>query len=562
MVTVVNTPAGRRLAADVASNARGAGAKTGGSKQTLNSNPRTATAPRRQTPTQTLRPAPARAATGTNPQNTETRSSILGILLGCAVLAVFAASVASIALMRGGLFRDRTIAQATHAVPNDAAEIKARTDERPQHVVSPDPVPPTSATPETPASPTRISPSKPSVSAVVPNEANGLDDSPETAAPGGVVAARTPASVAAPDTTVKSPSPNSPAPNAAPVAAGNARLTTQEIVKQCEPSVCRVHTQFGSLGTGFVVAPQIVATNEHVVGLADPSGITISFPSRGSDTEYRRVELAYAVPEVDLVLLRVQEMPQDIRPLEVARIADLEKGEPLLVIGNPGGLTNVVTQGLFGSVQSLNGAKYLQLSMSINRGNSGGPALTASGRVAGVVTLKSPQEGIGLAIPGDVLATAVQKIESAPKSEIDRNVTWWRARQTGTKLVVGCNISLDLIRLYATVAQRGGNARQAVQRAARRNEQLTTQVRSFADDLKDSMRSLASADVEDEDRRTLNQLSNAFQQLSRVAIQPPNSPNDLRNIGQWAQRVPQLEQHLRSRLGMMNTADHVELESD
>ncbi|MDA1014615.1 MAG: trypsin-like peptidase domain-containing protein [Planctomycetota bacterium] len=530
MVTLVSTPGGRRLAADL---------------QTIRTTTRTADEKaQKQSPSPRKVPAkPPRPAQSTTPvtkiprqassvsRSGESLPSNIGIVFGCVVLGLFAVSVISLAVVRGGLFKslsnnDESAEQlvlVSKPVSTSTEATESRDDFASNKVAQP--------VVEPPITEPQVAPENKSI-----------------------------VSEPAPDPVVVAPAPTNPSP--VPESANDGKLTTQEIVKQCEPSVCRVHTQFGSLGTGFVVAPQIVATNEHVVGLADPSGITISFPSRGEQTQYRRVELAYAVPEVDLVLLRVREMPGDILPLEVARIAELEKGEPLLVIGNPGGLTNVVTQGLFGSVQSLNGEKYLQLSMSINRGNSGGPALTASGRVAGVVTLKSPQEGIGLAIPGDVLTNAVSKIASAPRREIDRNVSWWRARQTGTKLVVGCNMSLDLIRLYATVAQRGGNPRQAVQRAARRNEQLTTQVRAFADDLKGPMESLANADLDDQDQQLLNQLSNAFQQLARVAIQPPNSPNDMRNVGQWAQRLPQLEQQLRSRLGMMNTADHVELESD
>lgn len=464
-----------------------------------------------------------------------------GIIFGVAILVLFAVTVGVVASFRdGGLFgssdSDAALEVADSKLSTTDADIAGNRNEVAVEDNSADPMAPDN---------------NPAPVVNPPNMA-----SPEMANRGG----STPAPrVMTPPSTPSTPV--IPAPSTPVVSAPMNELTTQEIVKLCEPSVARITTQFGSLGTGFVVGPQLVATNEHVVGLADPAGMTIRFPSRGPDVQFRRVELAYSVKDVDLVLLKVSDMPADYRPLNVARISDLDKGEPLLIIGNPGGLTNVVTQGLFGSVQRLGGSDYLQLSMSINQGNSGGPALTAKGQVAGVVTLKSPQEGIGLAIPGDIVKNAVQKVSGTATADIAQNVAWWRARQTGTKLLVGCKLSADLVRLYNDAARRGGDAR-AVNMAARRNGQLIQQVRLYRDDLNASLRYVAGSDLPEQHKQIITQLDNAFQQLSRVALSPPTSGNQLRNAIASAQRVPQLEQQLKSTLGVMNTAAEVALEKE
>ncbi len=459
------------------------------------------------------------------------------MIVGAAVLLLFAVGVGVVASVRGGLFGS----------PDEAATDAV--------VSNKDDIPRVETSPADDAESKAIATTEESASN--PNSVD-MPNSPVAEPVMTPPAMSNPAAKVTPPAAMVPPSqPGTSNPAPTPMSG----LTTQQVVKLCEPSVARITTQFGSLGTGFVVGPQIVATNEHVVGLADPAGITVAFPSRGRDVQYQRVELAYAVKDVDLVLLKVSDMPRDFRPLDVARISDLDKGEPLLIIGNPGGLTNVVTQGLFGSVQRLGGSDYLQLSMSINQGNSGGPALTANGQVAGVVTLKSPQEGIGLAIPGDVVKNAVEKVTSDASNDLMENVAWWRARQTGTKLLVGCKVASNLVRLYGDAARRGGNAR-AVNMAARRNGQLIQQVRMYRDDLNASLRYVEGSVLPEQDKQIISQLDNAFQQLSSVAIQPANSGNQLRNAVAAAQRIPQLERQLERSLGLMNTASEVALEND
>lgn len=565
MLTVVDTPSGRRLAGQVASGAKPAPATASPAKVPAKSQhtPKQATATARPTgPSPVAKPLipsqPSLNPIASVPRSVAQRPPVpspratgggnAGIIFGVAILVLFAVTVGVVASFRdGGLFGPSGTDSALEVADSNASTTDANNtveDKAPTGTPSGNEVAANnSAGPMSPGNS-----STPMVNP--PNMAT-----PEMSNGGGSVTTPAPKVMTPPST------PSTPAASNPAAPAPMSKLTTQQIVKLCEPSVARITTQFGSLGTGFVVGPQIVATNEHVVGLADPAGMTIRFPSRGPDVQFRRVELAYAVKDVDLVLLKVSDMPADeFRPLDVARISDLDKGEPLLIIGNPGGLTNVVTQGLFGSVQRLGGSDYLQLSMSINQGNSGGPALTAKGQVAGVVTLKSPQEGIGLAIPGDIVKSAVQKVSGTATPDIAQNVAWWRARQTGTKLLVGCKLSADLVRLYSDAAQRG-NAR-AVNMAARRNGQLIQQVRLYRDDLNASLRYVAGSDLPEQHKQVVGQLDNAFQALSRVALQPPTSGNQLRNAIAAAQRVPQLEQQLKSTLGVMNTASEVALETN
>ncbi|GIX05114.1 MAG: hypothetical protein KatS3mg114_0983 [Planctomycetaceae bacterium] len=59
----------------------------------------------------------------------------------------------------------------------------------------------------------------------------------------------------------------------------------------------------------------------------------------------------------------------------------------------------------------LNGLQYRQLSISVNPGNSGGPALNPQGEVVGVVTMKArEQEGMAFCVPASAVYEALEEM--------------------------------------------------------------------------------------------------------------------------------------------------------
>jgi S1-C subfamily serine protease len=109
----------------------------------------------------------------------------------------------------------------------------------------------------------------------------------------------------------------------------------------------------------------------------------------------------------DLALLRLQGYKTPY--IEPADIGELSHGESLYAIGSPVGLQlkNSVTSGIFSGFRefengSFNGGPYIQTNAQINQGNSGGPLVTADGKVIGINTWKflgEKVEGLGFAIP-------------------------------------------------------------------------------------------------------------------------------------------------------------------
>ena len=139
-------------------------------------------------------------------------------------------------------------------------------------------------------------------------------------------------------------------------------------------------------GTGFVVdTAGAVVTNYHVVqGCGAVSFLLIG----NSSTD---ASVIASDPVNDLALLKLREHPKSAAVFQEPE--KLRPGDDIIVFGYPlvgqlasaGNLTR-------GSVTALSGlrddARYFQMSAPIQLGNSGGPVLNQTGRVAGVVTYK------------------------------------------------------------------------------------------------------------------------------------------------------------------------------
>ncbi|MBM88346.1 MAG: hypothetical protein CMQ41_08220 [Gammaproteobacteria bacterium] len=143
-------------------------------------------------------------------------------------------------------------------------------------------------------------------------------------------------------------------------------------------------------GTGFVVNRDgHILTNNHVVdGCAD-----ITFQIRGSEVE--RVALISTNIPSDLALLKASSF--EGRPAIFAPSSVVQMGAELVVYGFP--LTDdLSTQGNFtsGIVSAMSGLNddltLFQMTAPVQPGNSGGPVLSISGRIIGVVVATADQE--------------------------------------------------------------------------------------------------------------------------------------------------------------------------
>ena len=148
------------------------------------------------------------------------------------------------------------------------------------------------------------------------------------------------------------------------------------------------------LGTGFAIAgPGLIATAYHVIG--DGREIRVELPD---GRKLPVVEVFASSSQLDLAILRVE--ATDLPPLPLSPEGKTPQGREIVALGHPEGFRNAIVTGVVSGYQEIDGIEMLQLAMSIERGNSGGPVLDRKGQVVGIVTRKSAlQDKLGFALP-------------------------------------------------------------------------------------------------------------------------------------------------------------------
>jgi len=167
-------------------------------------------------------------------------------------------------------------------------------------------------------------------------------------------------------------------------------LATSAIVANVEPSVVKVRgvapgCQKVLEGTGFVVAPNRVMSNAHVVAGSD----SVTVESAGQ--VYDATVVSYD-PNADISVLAVPDLPARALPFAEKPAAP---GTDALVLGYPGGGDFTATPSRVRETIELNGPDIYRTA-TVNRevytirgvvrqGNSGGPLINRAGAVLGVV---------------------------------------------------------------------------------------------------------------------------------------------------------------------------------
>ncbi|WP_217912737.1 S1C family serine protease [Miltoncostaea marina] len=179
------------------------------------------------------------------------------------------------------------------------------------------------------------------------------------------------------------------------------------------PSVAAVDAG-GRTGSAVVLDARHLVTNAHVVG--DAERVEVAIGDRRVGARVRGVE-----PSVDVAVLRLDGVEAGVPALPLAPAAALRVGDPVIAIGAPfglqGSLSTGVVSGLRRQIDSPNGfaiTGVIQTDAALNPGNSGGPLLDMDGRVVGIATQIATEggrnEGIGFAVPADVVARTAERI--------------------------------------------------------------------------------------------------------------------------------------------------------
>jgi S1-C subfamily serine protease len=185
---------------------------------------------------------------------------------------------------------------------------------------------------------------------------------------------------------------------------GTRAPTVAEIAEQAQRAVVIVETPSG-LGTGFAIAPGIIATNLHVVAGAD------SITLHAAKTRKVRISGVVGVdPEHDLALLQYTE-PIDLRPLVLGDDSSLRAGDGVVAVGTPQGLELSVSTGIIAAVRNATpNLTLLQITAPISTGSSGGPLFDANGHVVGVTTLVMLRgQNLNFAVPARYLKSLLSQ---------------------------------------------------------------------------------------------------------------------------------------------------------
>lgn len=150
------------------------------------------------------------------------------------------------------------------------------------------------------------------------------------------------------------------------------------------------------LGSGFFVAPGIVATVSHQVSHA--SKIVVHLKAGGTV----QAILPVIVQGNEVAIIAVPDKATPYLPL---RTQDPEIGARISTIGCPLGFGHSLSQGVIGHPRRLlDGKQLLQTDLAINPGNSGGPLFNEAGEVLGVVYgYEHDAHQISFTVPSDLL---------------------------------------------------------------------------------------------------------------------------------------------------------------
>lgn len=190
------------------------------------------------------------------------------------------------------------------------------------------------------------------------------------------------------------------------------------VAKAAGPAVVVVRAGGDGQGSGALIDRSgIIVTAAHVVGGEDGTPPPHLYVDYADGTSVEATLLGRSDAH-DVALLRVPRPSGDITPLPID--ADLpELGTPVAAMGAPfgraGSISTGIVSGLDRSVESLersfqmNGT--IQTDAAVNRGNSGGPLVDASGAVRGIVVQIESRtglsSGVAFAVPAETLKALI-----------------------------------------------------------------------------------------------------------------------------------------------------------
>ncbi len=200
------------------------------------------------------------------------------------------------------------------------------------------------------------------------------------------------------------------------------------VYERCNRSVVHIATKSAKMesfltvslrkgtGSGSVLDQAgTILTNQHVIEGAKE--ITVSL--------YNGVSYPAALigqdPDTDIAILRIEAPAEQLEPVAFGDSLNLRVGQRIYAIGNPFGLERTMSAGMISSLNRVIPSSerrtmrsLIQVDMSLNQGNSGGPLLNTRGELIGmnaaIMSSDGDSAGVGFAIPSSTIQRIVGKL--------------------------------------------------------------------------------------------------------------------------------------------------------
>ncbi len=240
------------------------------------------------------------------------------------------------------------------------------------------------------------------------------------------------------------------------------------VFEKCKDSVVEI-LAYSSLsdngqGSGVVLTSDgYIVTNKHVVGSA--TSFTVVF----SDDTTEEATVIGTDNLTDIAVLKVNRT--NLKPIDIAQNPSLKVGQIVYAIGNPYGYSWSFTDGSISGLERMVSTSssssvipnMIQTNALVNPGNSGGPLLSSSGEMIGLISsiysTSGSAEGISFALPVETVVDVVSSLIKDGK--VSRGWMDFLSVELNAQIVSYCNLPVDKGILVSQVvpsgkADRGG----------------------------------------------------------------------------------------------------------
>ena len=191
---------------------------------------------------------------------------------------------------------------------------------------------------------------------------------------------------------------------AAPGGSAAGLLSERDAIARVLPSVVHIATK-SSVGTGYVVRDNLIATNAHVVS----TNPTAEVRTQDGKTLIGQVVARDAKQDIALIKLPASRLPV----VTLAKSKALRPGDTLMAVGYALDLRGgpSITRGVYSTHRTMQGVTYVQTDAPLNPGNSGGPLVSLRGEVVGMNTMGLKND-FGTDVRGLYFAVAIEAVQA------------------------------------------------------------------------------------------------------------------------------------------------------